>query len=163
MNARFRLTLLTCFALAGCLAEDPSSFREVDSLLPGLWVQVAPPPAPPTIDFRPDQTFAATSSGVPGVRVADYRGSFWQADGVIGFRGTGATAGVHVQFVTFSITEAPALTLTLTEIDDAFVSETIGVPDVQALSADEVQSALRRLDGLPIPEASLGDSWDYLK
>ena len=147
----------------GCLAEDPASFRTVDGLLPGLWIQVAPPPAPPTIDFRPDQSFAATSSGVPGVLVANYHGGFWQAGSVIAFRGTGATAGIHVQFVLFQIQEAPVLTLTLTEILDTFITETVGVDDVGSLGANGVRSALRRLDGLQIPDTGLGDSWDYVK
>ena len=148
---------------AGCLAEDPASFRSVDSLLPGLWVQDSPPPAPPTVDFRPDQSFVVYSSGVPGILVPDYHGSFWQAPGVIAFRGTGATEGVHVQFVLFSIREAPELTLTLTEITDAFMSETVGVENIDDLTADGVQSALRRLDSLPVPDTALGDSWDYSK
>ncbi|SVD58451.1 uncharacterized protein METZ01_LOCUS411305, partial [marine metagenome] len=29
----------------GCLADDPASFRTVDTLLSGHWIQVAPSPA----------------------------------------------------------------------------------------------------------------------
>ena len=163
-----RKSVLLCLSLLvpGCLAEDPASFRTVDGLLPGHWVQVPEEPdvpAPPTIDFNPDQSFSATSSAVPGALVANYHGGFWQAEGVIGFRGTGAIAGIHVHFVLFHIQEAPELTLTMTEIADAFIAETVGVEDIGSLSKDGVQSALRRLDGLPIPDTALGLSWDYLK
>ena len=163
IRIRLLTSLLLVGSIAGCLAEDPSSFRSVDSLLPGLWVQNTPPPAPPTVDFRPDQTLEAYSSAVPGVLVRDYTGSFWQADGVIAFRGTSAAAGIEVQFVTFEIVEAPNLTLTMTEILDSYITETVGVEQVASMSADEVQSALRRLDGLPVPEAALGDTWNYSK
>ena len=150
----------------GCLAEDPASFRTVDGLLPGHWIQVPEEPdvpAPPTIDFNPDQSFSATSSAVPGALVRNYHGGFWQAGGVIAFRGTGDIADVQVQFVVFRIQEAPELTLTMTEIADAFVAEIVGVEDIGSLSKDGVQSALRRLDGLPIPDSALGLTWDYTK
>ena len=150
----------------GCLAEDPASFRTVDGLLPGHWIQMPEEPdvpSPPTIDFNPDQSFSATSSAVPGALVRNYHGGFWQAGGVIAFRGTGDIAGIQVQFVESHIQEAPELTLTMTEIADAFVAEIVGVKDIGSLSKDGVQSALRRLDGLPIPASALGFTWDYTK
>lgn len=159
---RAGIILMLC-VLKACLAEDPSSFRSVDTLLSGLWVQDAPPPAPPTIDFRPDRSFEAFSSAIPGVLVADYTGNFWQASGVLAFRGTSSASGVRVQFVTFEIVESPSLSLRMTQILDPFIIETVGVAAVSDMSAAEVQSALRRLDGLPIPENALGDSWTYSK
>ena len=148
----------------GCLADDPASFRTVDTLLSGHWIQVAPSPAgPPTVDFQVDRSFTATSSGVPGVRVAGYHGSFWQAGDILGLRGIGAIEGIHVQFVVFRIQASPELRLTLTEIIDEFVAETIGVEDIASLDGNGMQSALRRLDGLTFSEDVLGDSWDYLQ
>ena len=142
--------MLLAFLIAGCLAEDPSSFRSVDTLLSGLWFQDAPSSEVlPTIDLRPDQSFEAYSSAVPGITVAGYTGKYWQANGVIAFRGTSSVPGIHVQFVTFRITDSPVLVLTLTGISDAYVAKTVGVEDLSSLSADDVQSAMRRLDGLP--------------
>ena len=158
--------LLVSLLVSGCLAEDPASFRTTNTLLPGHWVQVPEEPdvpAPPTIDFNPDQSFSAWSSAVPGALVSGYHGGFWQAGNVIAFRGIGDIVGVHVQFVVFHIQEAPELMLTMREIEDAFVAEIVGVEDIGSLSKDGVQSALRRLDGLPIPDNALGLSWDYLK
>ena len=100
---------------------------------------------------------------MPGVLVADYTGSYWQAGDVLGFRGTGRAEGVHVQFVLFRIEASPELKLTLIEITDAFVTETVSIEDVDSLDDNNVQSALRRLEGLTIPESGLGFSWDYFK
>ncbi|HAA78086.1 TPA: hypothetical protein DCE37_23555 [Candidatus Latescibacteria bacterium] len=161
-TTRIRIVLLCPLFLIGCLAEDPSSFRTVDSLLTGMWTQVNDPTAPPTIDFNPDRTFSSFSSGVPGAAVRDFSGDFWQAGEVIVFRGTGPVEGVRVQFVHFTIQEDP-LVLTMAPILPKFVNETIGVEDINGMSESDVESALRRFDGLPIPETALGYSFDYLK
>ena len=63
----------------------------------------------------------------------------------------------------FRIQASPELRLTLTEIMDDFVAETIGVEDIASLDGNGMQSALRRLDGLTFSDDVLGDSWDYLQ
>jgi hypothetical protein len=65
--------------------------------------------------------------------------------------------------VVFRIQASPELRLTLTEIIDEFVAETIGVEDIASLDGNGMQSALRRLDGLTFSDDVLGDSWDYLQ
>ena len=164
------LQIVCCIGmLSGCLAEDPSSFRNVDGLLPGLWTQVDDPPDPPTVHFLPDGTFTSTSSGVPGSFQPNFHGGYWQAENVIAFRGTGFVdtgtgdvEGVRVQFIQFRITEDP-LGMTMTVIDKAYVEELVGVEDVHNLSSSGVQSALRRMVGFPLPETALGFTFDYLK
>ena len=149
------LSAVLLLTLASCLAEDPASFRTVDGLLTGRWTFPAPGPIPPTIDLNPDGTFD-TSSGIPGITVNAYRGRFWQTEGVLAFRGTGVQGGQHVQFVTYVIRESPATTLTLTDIYDDYAADIIGVEDLNTLSGDEVQRALRRFDGLTLPDEALG-------
>ena len=166
--------LVTCFLLAligGCLAEDPSSFRLSDGLLPGQWTQVEVPPDPPWIHFLPDGTFTSQSSGVPGALTPNFHGHYWQAGEVIAFRGTGLintvggsgeVEGVRVHFATYNIVEDP-LVMTMRAIDRAYVAELVGIEDINDLTGSEVESALRRLDGLPIPESALGFIFEYLK
>jgi hypothetical protein len=140
--------------LTGCLAEDPASFRSVDTLLTGRWT-LPSDEIPPTIDLNPDGTFD-TTSGLPGVAVRTYRGRFWQVEGVMAFRGTGVQGGQHVQFVSYAITETPATTLTMTDIFDDYAAGIVGVEDLNALSNNEVERALRRFDGLTFPTEALG-------
>lgn len=159
---RFVFCLTIAIGLSGCLAEDPSSFRQVDGLLPGLWTMIEEPPAPPTVEFQPDLTFSSTSNGVPGALVSNFSGNYWQASEVIAFRGTGPVEGVRVQFVKFRIQESP-LMLTMWDIADAYVEELVGITDINQMSNSDVQSALRRLDGLPIPDSAIGFTFEYLK
>ena len=153
MTKRIISTVLL-LTLAGCLAEDPASFRTVDGLLTGRWTFPSPE-IPPTIDLNPDGTFD-TSSGLPGITVLAYRGRFWQTEGVLAFRGTGVQGGQHVQFVSYVITESPTTTLALTDIYDDYAAGIVGVEDLNTLSGNEVERALRRFDGLPLPEEALG-------
>ena len=156
--------------LVGCLAEDPSSFREVTGLLSGQWTMVDDPPDPPTVYFLPDGTFTSTSSGVPGALTPNYNGHYWQTAEVIAFRGTGfiesgaagSVPGVRVQFVWYRITENPAA-MTMRALDKAYVEDLIGVTDLNELTNSDVESALRRLDGLPLPDTSLGFTFEFFK
>ena len=168
---RLLFSCLSFALLSGCLAEDPSSFREPDGLLPGHWTQVEVPPDPPWVNFLPDGTFTSQSSGVPGALTPNFHGKYWQAGEVIAFRGTGLintvvgtgnVEGVRVQFVTFQIVEDP-LVMTMRAIDSAYVEELVGIEEVNDLTNAEVESALRRLVGLPIPESVLGFTFEYLK
>ena len=68
-----------------------------------------------------------------------------------------------VQFVAYRVVESPGVTLTLIEIDDAFVRELAGVEDLNALSNDDVQNVLRRFESLSIPQDALGFFELYLK
>jgi hypothetical protein len=153
--------LLCLVLLTACLAEDPASFRTVNGLLPGHWVLDGDTPTS-NIDFNPDQTFLAPA-GIPGIVVRNYTGRFWQSDDVIAFRGTGVTGGIHVQFIRIQIQEDPTLLLFMTEISDTYAAEIIGVEDINELSNDGVERALRRFDGLTIPPESLGLIEPYLK
>ena len=151
MSKRILSTVLL-LTLTCCLAEDPASFRSVDALLTGRWNFVGPEA---TIDLNPDGTFD-TSNGLPGVTVRAYRGRFWQTEGVLAFRGTGVQGGQHVQFVSYAIVETPATTLTMTDIFDDYAAVIIGVEDLNTLSNNEVERALRRFDGLTFPDEALG-------
>jgi hypothetical protein len=153
--------LLCLVLVAGCLVEDPASFRTVNSLLPGHWVLGGDTPTS-NIDFNPDQTFLAPA-GIPGIVVRNYTGRFWQSDEVIAFRGTGVIGGIHVQFIRVQIQEDPTLLLLMTEISDVYAAEIIGVEDINDLSNDGVERALRRFDGLTIPPEALGLIEPYLK
>ena len=155
--------LLMSVLVTGCLAEDPSLFRSIDQVLIGRWTFPNPDGGDPTIDLSPTGEFAA-SNGVPGATVFGYSGRFWQGAGVLAFRGFGGNrgGGVTVQFVAYRI-EPSDVTLTLTDIDDAYVRELSGVEDLNALSNSGVQDVLRRFDGLPIPEDALGFSEVYLR
>lgn len=162
--------LFLIVGLSGCLAEDPTSFREIEGILPGLWTQIEEPPSPPTLNFLPDGTFTSTSSGVPGRSAPpNFYGDYWQAKGVIAFRGvgfidgaSGTVEGVHVVFVRYVITESPLL-MTMTEIESEYVQELVGVQNIDDMDATDVQSALRRLDDLPLPDSALGFTFEYLK
>jgi hypothetical protein len=145
---------LALILMTACLAEDPTSFRDVDTLLTGRWTFPAPE-IPPTIDLNPDGTFG-TSSGIPGITVLQYQGQFWQTDGVLAFRGTGVQGGQHVQFISYRVIESPALSLSLTDIHDDFAANLIGVEDINTLSGDEVNRALRRFTGISFPPEALG-------
>ena len=158
------VVLLLGVLMAGCLAEDPSSFRSIDELIVGRWTFPNPDGGDPTIDLAPTGDFVATN-GLPGATVLTYSGRFWQGAGVLAFRGSGANrgGGVTVQFVAYQIDESSGVILTLTDIDDAYVRELSGVEDLNALSNSGVQDVLRRLEGLPIPEDALGFSEVYIR
>jgi hypothetical protein len=147
-------TAYSLLLFISCLAEDPTSFRDVDTLLTGRWTFPAPE-IPPTIDLNPDGTFG-TSSGLPGITVLQYHGQFWQADGVLAFRGTGVQGGLHVQYISYSVIESPALSLSLTDIHDDFAANLIGVDDINTLSGNEVNRSLRRFTGISFPPNALG-------
>ena len=147
-------TLYSLLLLTSCLAEDPASFRDVDTLLTGRWTFPAPE-IPPTIDLNPDGTFG-TTSGLPGITVLQYHGQFWQADGVLAFRGTGVQGGQHVQYVAYHVIESPALALSMTAIHDDYAANLIGVEDINTLSGDEVNRSLRRFSGVTFPPEALG-------
>ena len=153
MLGRLLVISIAC-TLSSCLAEDPTSFRSVDTLLTGRWTFPADE-IPPTIDLNLDGTFS-TSSGLPGITVFQYQGQYWQTNGVLAFRGTGAQGGQHVQFISYRVTESPALTLSMTDISDAYAADLIGVEDINKLSSDEVQRALRRFTGMTFPDDALG-------
>ncbi len=150
---RFLLAVLA-LSLPGCLAEDPASFRDIDTLLTGRWTFPADE-LPPTIDLNPDGTFN-TSSGLPGITIFEYHGQFWQTEGVLAFRGTGAQGGMHVQFVSYAVSESPFLALALTDINDSYSADLIGIEDINALSGDDVKRALHRFTGITVPDDSLG-------
>lgn len=156
--------LLLAILMAGCLSEDPASFRSVDQLVIGLWTFPNLDGGDPTVDLNPTGEFAA-SNGVPGATVLSYEGRYWQGDGVLAFRGFGANrgGGVTVQFVAYRVVESPGVTLTLIEIDDGFVRELAGVEDLNALSNGDVQNVLRRFESLSIPQGALGFFELYLK
>ncbi len=105
--------------------------------------------------FQADGSFE-TSSGIAGVNVRSYRGSFWQRRDVLGLRGTGVGGGIHVQFVLARVSTEPALRLTVTEVVDEYVAEMIGKPDLGALEPGEVHDTVRRLAGVPLPREARG-------